>query len=279
MDQEGEGNFKIHQKIDIFKFQHFIHKILAENSLYSEIVKNLSSLMNDVKLDHDGLTKNNDLKSVETKVYKQPEMCNMYHANNQLVNQKNKNQLDYHQLQYFNQLQAMSVYAHIQQLTALNQIYMQQNQQQHLINPCCVWSGQIPTNTHNDSVYSKKVFLGGIPWSFDNYDIKNMFPDFRSIKIEWPMDEQNHKVNGFTYVVFESENDVKMLLDNCKKKGNYFYKTNSYFLKIISSDKVKMIEIIPWKVSDACYLTCPKQNLDSSKTAFIGGIHGKLSGN
>lgn len=232
--------------------------------------------MSDVKLGSDGSTKNNNLKCVKTNGEKQPEMLNMNRAN-QPVSHKN-NQLDYHQQQYFNQLQTMSIYAHIQQITALNQLYLQQNQQ-HLINTCCVWSGQIPTKTSSDTVYSKKVFVGGIPWSYDNYDIKNMFPEFRSIKIEWPLDEQNHKVKGFTYVVFESEDDVKMLLDTCKKKGSYFYETNSYFLKIMSSDKVKMIEIVPWKVSDSCYLTCPKQNLDSSKTAFVGGIHGKVSGN
>ncbi|XP_070499823.1 cytoplasmic polyadenylation element-binding protein 1-like isoform X2 [Chironomus tepperi] len=227
----------------------------TENSLYSEIVKNLSSLMSDVKLDNEGSNR----KCEETKIDQKQQI------------KHERNQLNYQQ-QYngqLNQLQLLSL--RNSQLQCLNQ------NQQHLNNSCYVWSGQIPTKTPANAVYSKKVFLGGLPWGFDDADIKNMFPNFEQIKVEWPLDENNHKVKGFTYVIFNSAEDVKMLLEACRKKENHFYKTKSYFHEIMVSGKLKMIEIIPWTTSDSCYINCPVQKLDASKTAFIGGIHGKLS--
>ncbi|CAH1720375.1 unnamed protein product [Chironomus riparius] len=260
----------------------------SENSLYTDIVKNLSSLMSDVKLENDGSSMNDASKCVGTKLDKQPNTSSINHGIQQTSN--TKSQLDYQQQNnaYLNQLQILSLQnpqllslhlnAHIQQLTAYNQLYLKQNQSQ-LSNLSCVWSGPISTKTKDDAAYSKKVFLGGIPWKFDNKDINKLLNEFGPIKIEWPVDENNNKVKGFTYVIFESEQDVKALLDTCKKNGTYFYKSSSYFHRMVISGKQKIIEIIPWKVSDACHVNCSNQSLNESLTAFIGGIHGKLSAN
>ena len=244
--------------------------------------------MSDVKLENDGSSSNDASKCVGAKFDKQPKTSSINHTNQQT--KFNKGQLDYQQQNnaYFNQLQILSLqnpqlqclnlYACIQQLTAINQLCLQQNQLQ-MNNSCCVWSGPISTKTKDDAVYSKKVFLGGIPWVFDNNDVNKLFTDFGPIKIEWPVDENNHRVKGFTYVIFGSEQDVSTLLDNCKKKGTYFHNSNSYFHRMAVSGRKKLIEIVPWKVSDACFINRSNQSLDESKTAFIGGIHGKLSGN
>lgn len=240
--------------------------------------------MSDIKLENDEVSENASSKSIETSDDKNATIPN--HANQQVKHEKC--QLDYQQqyLAYMRQLQAwslqnpqmlyMNIYAYIQQLNAINQLHWQQIHQQ-LNNACCIWSGPLPIKFDADAVYSKKVFIGGLPWDFDDNDVKRMLHDFGPIKVEWPMDENHHKIKGYAYIIFESEQEVSSLLNACKMNGNY-YQNNSYFFKIEHSGKCKLIELIPWRVSDACYINCSKQSLDSSKTAFIGGIHGKLTG-
>jgi hypothetical protein len=245
--------------------------------------------MSDVKLEEQDVSENTSSKSIESKDDKQsttPKVNDVKqqikHEKCQLESQRQYNAYPSRQLQTTWSLQnpqMQYIYAYIQHLTAINKLYLQQSQQQ-LNNTVYVWSGPLPIKHDADAVYSKKVFFGGIPWVFDDRDIKNMLQDFGPIKIEWPTDENHHRIKGYTYVIFESEQQVSSLLNDCKKKGNYFH-NNSYFFKIEGSGKHKMIELIPWRISDACFSDCSNQNktsLDVSNTAFIGGIHGKMTG-
>lgn len=79
--------------------------------------------------------------------------------------------------------------------------------------PSCTWSGVLPPRNHRFITYSPKVFLGGIPWDVSEQSLIQIFKPFGQIKIEWPGKEQNAaQPKGYVYVIFESEKQVKALL-------------------------------------------------------------------
>lgn len=153
----------------------------------------------------------------------------------------------------------------------------------------CTWSGVLPCRPHKFFTYSPKVFLGGIPWDISEQTLMQILKPFGQIRIEWPGKEHNAaQPKGYVYVIFESEKQVKALLQACSVQdsspyansddpssmavnGNYYYK--------ISSKRIreKDVEVIPWIIEDSNYIRSANQRMDSTKTVFVGALHGKLT--
>lgn len=178
-----------------------------------------------------------------------------------------------------------------------------------LYDPTCTWSGILPPRTHRFITYSPKVFLGGIPWDISEQSLMQILKPFGQIRVEWPGKEQNAaQPKGYVYVIFESEKQVKALLQACSiqdtftssfsnngsnngnndssstgsipslcsssissTNGNYYYKISSKRIK------EKEVEVIPWIIGDSNYIKSTSQKLDSTKTVFVGALHGKLT--
>lgn len=173
--------------------------------------------------------------------------------------------------------------------------------------PSCTWSGVLPPRNHRFITYSPKVFLGGIPWDVSEQSLIQIFKPFGQIKIEWPGKEQNAaQPKGYVYVIFESEKQVKALLQACNIQDNFPVSTNNnhhsigngcvgdqmmptdgtvfgntngnYYYKISSKRiKEKEVEVIPWIIGDSNYIKSANQKLESGKTVFVGALHGKLT--
>jgi cytoplasmic polyadenylation element-binding protein len=169
-----------------------------------------------------------------------------------------------------------------------------------LYDASCTWSGVLPPRSHRFITYSPKVFLGGIPWDISEQTLMQILKPFGQIRIEWPGKEQNAaQPKGYVYVIFESEKQVKSLLQACSiqdnfsgsssgestgsipslcsssvsgnTNGNYYYKISSKRIK------EKEVEVIPWIIGDSNYIKNTNQKLDSTKTVFVGALHGKLT--
>jgi len=163
-----------------------------------------------------------------------------------------------------------------------------------LYDPSCTWSGVLPPRSHRFITYSPKVFLGGIPWDISEQTLVQLLKPFGQIRIEWPGKEQNAaQPKGYVYVIFESEKQVKALLQACSiqdtfpgnhesilsacssvsnnTNGNYYYKISSKRIK------EKEVEVIPWIIGDSNFIKSTNQKLDSTKTVFVGALHGKLT--
>lgn len=169
-----------------------------------------------------------------------------------------------------------------------------------LYDASCTWSGVLPPRSHRFITYSSKVFLGGIPWDISEQTLMLILKPFGQIRIEWPGKEQNAaQPKGYVYVIFESEKQVKALLQACSiqdtfsgsssgestgsipslcsssvsgnTSGNYYYKISSKRIK------EKEVEVIPWIIGDSNYIKSTNQKLDSTKTVFVGALHGKLT--
>ncbi|XP_074661288.1 uncharacterized protein LOC141913956 isoform X2 [Tubulanus polymorphus] len=138
----------------------------------------------------------------------------------------------------------------------------------------CTWSGQLPRRVYKNPVYSCKVFLGGVPWDITEAGLQACFKPFGNVKIEWPGKEGKHP-RGYVYVLFDSEKEVKMLLQACthdfSNGGEYFFKISSRKMRC------KEVQVIAWVISDSNYVRQPAQRMDMVKTVFVGALHGMMN--
>uniref|UniRef100_A0A2C9GV87 RRM domain-containing protein n=1 Tax=Anopheles dirus TaxID=7168 RepID=A0A2C9GV87_9DIPT len=80
----------------------------------------------------------------------------------------------------------------------------------------CTWSGVLPPRSNRLVTYSSKIFLGGMPWDISEQSLVQIFKPFGSIKVEWPGKEQQAtQPKGYVYIIFESDKQVKALLQAC----------------------------------------------------------------
>lgn len=130
-------------------------------------------------------------------------------------------------------------------------------------------------------------------------------------RVEWPGKEnQAAQPKGYVYIIFESEKQVRELLNACTiqdgndaNSGNYYFKISSKRIKakevnsrthrngrnltltLFPKSKnnlykfffVRKVEVIPWIIADSNYVIPTSQKLDAKKTVFVGALHGKLT--
>jgi hypothetical protein len=100
------------------------------------------------------------------------------------------------------------------------------------------WSGRLPPKVYaTSSVYSRKVFLGGLPWDVNQQVLVSMLSTFGQVKLEIPGKDQKHprvstktqerNTPGYVYIIYEHETSVQRLLAQCRKEmkngGEHFY--------------------------------------------------------
>lgn len=78
--------------------------------------------------------------------------------------------------------------------------------------------------------------MGGVPWDISEQLLIQTFKQFGPIRVEWPgKEKQASQPKGYAYVVFESEKNVKNLLQACtndyENVGNWYYKISSKRMK------------------------------------------------
>lgn len=81
-------------------------------------------------------------------------------------------------------------------------------------------------------VLGRQVFLGGVPWDITESALAFAFRPFGPIRVEWPgKDSNGNPPKGYVYVLFESEKQVKAMLEACTydvgNSGNCYFKISS----------------------------------------------------
>ncbi|CAI9736084.1 cytoplasmic polyadenylation element-binding protein-like [Octopus vulgaris] len=133
----------------------------------------------------------------------------------------------------------------------------------------CTWRGQLPPRNNKSPSYSCKVFLGGVPWDITEAGLQATFNKFGGMKIEWPGKD------GYVYLLYETEKSIRSLLQACTQD---YSNGNEYYYKISSRRiRSKEVQVIPWVLSDSNFVKQPSQRLDSTKTVFVGALHGMLT--
>ena len=105
-----------------------------------------------------------------------------------------------------------------------------------------VWFGRLPPKVYTDNaLYSRKVFLGGLPWDVNQQHLVQLLHKYGSVKLEIPGKDQKHprastmcktqerSTPGYVYIIFEHETSVQRMLLDCRKEvkngGEHYYYT------------------------------------------------------
>jgi len=122
-------------------------------------------------------------------------------------------------------------------------------------------------------IFSRKLFLGGLPPDIDEEQIRNTFQRFGILQVDWPHKAESKSLfppKGYAFLIFSNNTSLWRLIASCSfEDGKLFYKISS------NSVQNKSVQIRPWRISDADYKFMEDNTvnyLDSRKTVFIGGV-------
>ncbi|TGZ70048.1 hypothetical protein CRM22_003395 [Opisthorchis felineus] len=145
------------------------------------------------------------------------------------------------------------------------------------------WSGKLPVRVCRSMAFSRKVFLGGVPWDSTSEDLIMAFSRFGNVTVSWPQQDgsqfnairsRNPSPKGYCYLIFDHESSVTDLIDACirdpTRGGDYYTISSSRF-------RAKDVQVIPWVISDSQYTKSGPYRPDTKRTVFIGALHGMIT--
>eukprot|EP00731_Ephydatia_muelleri_P020445 Em0013g172a len=102
-------------------------------------------------------------------------------------------------------------------------------------------SSSVPSShTPTHEMYSRKVFVGGLPPDIDQ---------------------------GYAFLLFREEASVQRLVKSCVSEDGKLY----VFVSSVTQIN-KKVQIRPWKITDSDFIMDHSQPIDPRKTIFIGGV-------
>uniref|UniRef100_A0A0N5ADY9 RRM domain-containing protein n=1 Tax=Syphacia muris TaxID=451379 RepID=A0A0N5ADY9_9BILA len=153
-----------------------------------------------------------------------------------------------------------------------------------------IWCGELPLHNYVNPVFSRKVFVGGIPWDANESDLVTAFNKFGTCRVEWPIKEmrathlqvcgtRRPKAFGYVYIVYNDGSSIRKLLQECKQElgsaGEWYFKISTR--RTHSATEVRQVQVIPWVVSDISCIPSTVGPSDPKKTVFVGGVHGMVT--
>ena len=123
-----------------------------------------------------------------------------------------------------------------------------------------VWFGRLPPKVYSENaLYSRKVFLGGLPWDVNQQHLVQMLHKYGPVKLEIPGKDQKHprassmcktqerSTPGYVYIIFEHESSVQRMLLDCRKEikngGEHYYYT--IFVQSLTANSSTAVSPIP----------------------------------
>lgn len=148
--------------------------------------------------------------------------------------------------------------------------------------PQYTWSGQLPTRSYKNPVFSCKVFIGGVPWDVTEHGLIETFGKFGPLRVQWPGKDNRHQGSqtkaGYVYLIYESERNVKALLQACTQEFGSGSHPEKYYYQLSSRRmRFKEVQVIPWMAADSNYIRCQTHRPDMNRTVFVGALHGMLT--
>ncbi|KAI1711936.1 RNA recognition motif domain-containing protein [Ditylenchus destructor] len=126
----------------------------------------------------------------------------------------------------------------------------------------------------SDEIYSRKVFIGGLPIDITDAEIHNTFARFGRLFVDWPRrsdasnrDRRAKNVTGYVFLIYENELSVQQLVGQC------YCDSDRYYILISSPTmREKPVQVRPWRLTDTDYMPRPSLPLEPRRTVFIGGV-------
>lgn len=149
--------------------------------------------------------------------------------------------------------------------------------------PQYTWSGQLPSRSYKNPVFSCKVFLGGVPWDVTEQGLIETFGRFGPLRVQWPGRDVRQQTGqtkaGYVYLIYESERYVKALLQACTQDFGAGPHPEKYYYQLSSRRmRFKEVQVIPWVLADSNYIRINQSGRpDMHRTVFVGALHGMLT--
>uniref|UniRef100_A0A1I7VTQ6 RRM domain-containing protein n=1 Tax=Loa loa TaxID=7209 RepID=A0A1I7VTQ6_LOALO len=121
-----------------------------------------------------------------------------------------------------------------------------------------------------DGIFSRKVFIGGLPPDVTADSISLFFEQFGANTVDWPHRKRTGSdipPNGYAFVVFVSDRSVEYLVSRCIRKQGKL----NIVLKNGGKD-VKMVQVRPWALRDQVYRVTDAPLISDRYSVFIGGV-------
>uniref|UniRef100_A0A914M355 Cytoplasmic polyadenylation element-binding protein 1 n=1 Tax=Meloidogyne incognita TaxID=6306 RepID=A0A914M355_MELIC len=138
-------------------------------------------------------------------------------------------------------------------------------------------------------IFSRKVFVGGLPFDITENDLQNTFIRYGNFLIEWDSRSSDKKYRnfwiklfpneglilgggnqltrkGYAFLIFDKEISVQHLINETFREGLHYY------LNISTAGSHKKVQIRPWQLSDCSYIENPAEQLNPRYTIFLGAL-------
>ncbi|MFH4974296.1 hypothetical protein AB6A40_001005 [Gnathostoma spinigerum] len=119
-------------------------------------------------------------------------------------------------------------------------------------------------------IYSRKVFVGGLPIDIDEDELSATFSRFGPLIVDWPNKNENKSYfppKGYVFLIFEYEVSVRALVQSCFEEDEKLF---LYISSPLSPDK--LVQIRPWRLADADYVVEASIPVYARRTIFVGGV-------
>ncbi|PIO73488.1 hypothetical protein TELCIR_04533 [Teladorsagia circumcincta] len=120
-------------------------------------------------------------------------------------------------------------------------------------------------------IYSRKVFVGGLPIDIEEDELVETFARFGSLVVDWPNKNETksyYPPKGYVFLIFDHETSVRTLVQHCTVEDEKLF---LFISSPMSTEKLK-VQIRPWRLADADYLVDVNVPINLRRVVFVGGV-------
>ncbi|KIH52376.1 hypothetical protein ANCDUO_17523, partial [Ancylostoma duodenale] len=120
-------------------------------------------------------------------------------------------------------------------------------------------------------IYSRKVFVGGLPIDIEEDELVETFARFGPLVVDWPNKNDTksyYPPKGYVFLIFNHETSVRTLVQHCTIEDEKLF---LFISSPMNTEKLK-VQIRPWRLADADYLVDVNVPINLRRVVFVGGV-------